>query len=183
MIKLCTLGNIRLIGEPLKQKMVPVKLACHIVLELLGTDPEVCPKEESVEAICHFFNTIEKHLDEGPNSKQINDFYFRLLKELSNNQQLAPRMRFMVRDVIYSRLNNWIPRREEVKAKIIPQIHTEAEKNMGLCRGSTTNIRNSSALAAGAPRSLSQVGLNRLGTSGMMPGMPRNSMMYGMPGW
>ncbi|GJT00467.1 reverse transcriptase domain-containing protein [Tanacetum coccineum] len=34
-IKLRTLGNIHLIGEPLKQKMVPVKLAYHIVLVCL----------------------------------------------------------------------------------------------------------------------------------------------------
>ncbi|GKB92818.1 eukaryotic translation initiation factor-like protein, partial [Tanacetum coccineum] len=69
-IKLRTLRNIHLIGEPLKQKMVPVKLAYHIVLELLGTDPEVCTKEESVEAICHLFNTIGKHLDEGVTTRE-----------------------------------------------------------------------------------------------------------------
>ena len=82
--------------------------------ELLGTDGKVCPEEENVEAICHFFNTIGKQLDEEPKSKRINDLYFSRLKELSNNQQLAPRMRFMVRDVIDLRSNNWIPRREEV---------------------------------------------------------------------
>ncbi|PWA96175.1 MIF4G domain-containing protein / MA3 domain-containing protein [Artemisia annua] len=149
--------------------------------ELLGTDGKVCPEEENVEAICHFFNTIGKQLDEGPKSKRINDLYFSRLKELSNNQQLAPRMRFMVRDVIDLRSNNWIPRREEVKAKTITEIHTEAEKNMGLRRGSTASIRNSRALAAGAPGSLSPVGLNRPGTGGMMPGMPGNRMMPGAP--
>ncbi|GJU35923.1 hypothetical protein Tco_1184277 [Tanacetum coccineum] len=50
---------------------------------------------------------------------------------------------------------------------------------MGLCHGSTINIRNSSALAAGAPRSLSQVGLK---TCGMMPKMLGNYMMSGIPG-
>ncbi|GJV68324.1 ERBB-3 binding protein 1 [Tanacetum coccineum] len=45
---------------------------------------------------------------------------------------------------------------------------------MGLCRGATTSIRNSSALDAGAPRSLSQVGLK---TYGMMLGMSGNCMM------
>lgn len=87
---------------------------CYVKQELLGADNRTCPAEENVEAICHFFNTIGKQLDESPKSRRINDLYFSRLKELTTNPQLAPRLRFMVRDVIELRANNWVPRREEV---------------------------------------------------------------------
>ena len=82
--------------------------------ELLGTDNKVCPEEENVEAICQFFTTIGKQLDESPKARRINDFYFNRMKELSTNPQLDQRMRFMVRNVLDMRANNWVPRREEV---------------------------------------------------------------------
>ena len=86
----------------------------YVKQELLGSDNKVCPAEENVEAICHFFSTIGKQLDEKPKSRSINDMYFNRMKELTTNPQLAPRLRFMVRDVIDLRSKNWVPRREEV---------------------------------------------------------------------
>lgn len=69
-----------------------------------------------------FFNTIGKQLDKIPKSRLINDLYFSRLKELSTNAQLAPRLRFMVRDVIDLRANNWVPRREEVTCHTLPNL-------------------------------------------------------------
>ena len=82
--------------------------------ELLGHDNEAFPAEEDVEALSQLFITIGKQLDESPKSRGINDTYFVRLKELTMHPKLAPRLRFMVGNVIDLRANNWVPRREEV---------------------------------------------------------------------
>lgn len=75
-----------------------------------------------MEAICQLFNTIGKQLDESPKSRRFNDAYFNRLKELTRNPQLAPRLRFVVRDVLDLRVNSWIPRREEVRFTWYPSL-------------------------------------------------------------
>lgn len=85
----------------------------------MGHDDKTCPAEENVEAICQFFNTIGKQLDESPKSRRFNDVYFNRLKELTTNPQLPSRLRFMVRNILDLRANNWIPRREEVNSSTL----------------------------------------------------------------
>ncbi|KAF3670787.1 Eukaryotic translation initiation factor isoform 4G-1 [Capsicum annuum] len=140
--KLRNLGNIKLIGELFNIRMVTESIVRRIVQELLEQDPKSCPEEEKVEAICQFFNIIGKQLDENNNSRNVNDVYFNRLKQLSTNPQLVPRLRFMVRDVMDLRSNNWVPRREEVKAKSIAEFHSKAQKTLSSRPGASARMRN-----------------------------------------
>lgn len=181
LLKLRTLGNIKLIGELFKQKMIPEKIVHHCIHSLLGTDTKNPPAEENVEALCQLLYTVGKQLDESAKSKNAIDSYLMRLKELATNSRLPPRIRFMVRDTVDLRTHKWVPRRAEVKAKKINEIHAEAEQTLGL-RPGVTGLRNGrgSPGVMGMPGIGNNFALSRPGS--MMPGMPGLLPVSKMPG-
>eukprot|EP00250_Pteridium_aquilinum_P011831 c20336_g1_i2 orf=506-3106(+) len=172
LVKLRTLGNIRLIGELFKQKMIPEKIAHYCIQRLLGSDPKTPPAEENVEALCQLLATVGKELEESNKSTRPLELYFSHLKEYSASSRLPSRIRFLILNTIDLRANKWVPRREEVKAKTLNEIHAEAEKTLGL-RPGITGMRN----GWGAP---GVMGLPGMGNN--FPQVRPGNMMPGMPG-
>lgn len=131
MLKRRFLGNIQLIGELMKQRIMVERIVHHVVQDLLGpADSKFQPNEENVEALCQLLITVGKQFDESPTSRCKNDVYFRQLNDMSTSMQLAPLLRFMIRDLLDLRANNWVARPEEVKAKNIPEKYSESQ-NLG----------------------------------------------------
>ena len=71
-------------------------------------------------------------MDESPRAKQYLARYFLRLQELSKDPKVSSRIRFAIKDVIDLKNSLWIPRREEMKAKKISEVHAEARKSLGL---------------------------------------------------
>lgn len=179
LVKLRTLGNIRFIGELFKQKMIPEKIVHHCIQMLLGFDPKTPPAEENMEALCQLLATVGKQLEESNKFPKVLDLYFSQLKDYSTSSCLPSRIKFMILNSIDLRANKWVPRREEVKAKTLHEIHAEAEKTLGL-RPGVMSMRN----GWGGPGVMGMPGIGnhlaqvRLGS--MMPGMPGLLPIAGM---
>eukprot|EP01114_Cavostelium_apophysatum_P005287 TRINITY_DN1608_c0_g1_i4.p1 TRINITY_DN1608_c0_g1~~TRINITY_DN1608_c0_g1_i4.p1 ORF type:complete len:792 (+),score=237.94 TRINITY_DN1608_c0_g1_i4:374-2749(+) len=118
------LGNIKFIGELYKQKMLPEKIM-HFCIESQLKELED-PVEDDIESLCKLIVTVGKILDtqESGGAAKV-DTYFARLSILSNNMKLSSRIRFMARDVIDLRNNNWVPRRKENEAKTLAAARAE----------------------------------------------------------
>ncbi|XP_043725405.1 eukaryotic translation initiation factor 4G-like isoform X2 [Telopea speciosissima] len=138
------LGNIRLIGELYKKKMLTERIMHECIKKLLGQDSQYQnPDEEDVEALCKLMSTIGEIIDH-PKAKEHMDAYFEMMMKLSNNMKLSSRVRFMLKDAIDLRKNKWQQRRKVEGPKKIEEVHRDAAQERQaqtsrLARGSGIN--------------------------------------------
>lgn len=117
------LGNIRLIGELYKKRMLTERIMHECIKKLLGQYQD--PDEEDIEALCKLMSTIGEMIDH-PKAKEHMDAYFERMKLLSNNMNLSSRVRFMLRDAIDLRKNKWQQKRKVEGPKKIEEVHRDA---------------------------------------------------------
>ncbi|KQJ83878.2 eukaryotic translation initiation factor 4G isoform X1 [Brachypodium distachyon] len=149
------LGNIRLIGELYKKKMLTERIMHECIKKLLGEYQH--PDEEDLEALCKLMSTIGEMIDHA-RAKGFMDLYFDIIQKLSANSKLSSRIRFMLEDVIDLRNNKWRQRRKVEGPKKIDEVRRDAVKKMGQSTrlGSSPNYNSSatsisSALRPGPP--------------------------------
>ncbi|KAI3511288.1 hypothetical protein L1887_18437 [Cichorium endivia] len=121
------LGNIRLIGEIYKKKMLTERIMHECIKKLLGQyhNQNHNPDEENIESLCKLMSTIGVMIDH-QRAKEHIDVYFDTMLRLSNNMKLSSRVRFMLKDVIDLRKNKWQQRRKVEGPKKIEEVHRDA---------------------------------------------------------
>ncbi|KAG5886033.1 hypothetical protein JTB14_000013 [Gonioctena quinquepunctata] len=105
------LGNIKFIGELGKLEILSESILHRCIKELLvrrGDDPS-----EDLECLCQILRTCGRILDTDKGKNLMNQ-YFERMKMLAENQDLQPRIRFMLKDVIDLRHDGWVPRKATV---------------------------------------------------------------------
>ncbi|XP_010269861.1 PREDICTED: eukaryotic translation initiation factor 4G-like isoform X3 [Nelumbo nucifera] len=117
------LGNIRLIGELYKKRMLTERIMHECIQKLLGQHQN--PDEEDVEALCKLMSTIGEMIDHAK-AKEHMDAYFDMMTQLSTNMKLSSRVRFMLKDAIDLRKNKWQQRRKVEGPKKIEEVHRDA---------------------------------------------------------
>ncbi|KAF9405792.1 hypothetical protein BGZ94_003379, partial [Podila epigama] len=119
------LGLIHFIGELFKLSMLTEKIMHECVKKLLANVKE--PEEEETEGLCKLMTTVGLQLDR-PEAKNHMDIYFARMTELTKNNKLPSRIRFMLQDVIDLRASKWVNRRAASGPKTIAAIHEEAAR-------------------------------------------------------
>ncbi|XP_057499098.1 eukaryotic translation initiation factor 4G-like isoform X1 [Actinidia eriantha] len=175
------LGNIRLIGELYKKRMLTERIMHECIQKLLGQDQN--PDEENIEALCKLMSTIGEMIDHSK-AKEHMDAYFGTMANLSNNMKLSSRVRFMLKDSIDLRKNKWQQRRKVEGPKKIEEVHRDAAQERQvqagrLARGPSINssVRNRQTMDFGARGSSMLPSPNA--QMGSLRGLPAQLRGYG----
>lgn len=128
------LGNIKFIGELGKLEMLHDSIIHRCCEQLLvGRKKQPIPDQaEDLECLVHLMRTCGRLLD-NPKSKPLMDQYFVRLKQVTENEQMPTRVRFLVQDIMDMRRNKWHARRIAGKQsegpKTIQQVREDAYRD------------------------------------------------------
>ena len=118
-------GNMDFVGSLYKrQGLLPEKVVKMCFLNLL-TNP---PDSTNLEAFCKLMTSAGAKFDTPKNEQTMLDI-FKRLDDLAFCNDLEPRIRFMIRDVMDLRKNKWEHRRKREVAKTIDEVHKDIEKD------------------------------------------------------
>lgn len=126
------LGNVKFIGELHKLDMLSKNVLHQCIMELLdkktkrtASKEEMC---EDMECLAQLLKTCGKNLD-SEQGKELMIQYFDTLERRSKSSDYPPRIRFMLKDVIELRENNWVPRKVGTTEGPVPikQIRSDDE--------------------------------------------------------
>lgn len=129
-----SLGNIKLIGELYKLNMLKANIMVQCIDGLLRD-----ADDESLECLCALFRTIGEQIEteaknhQKSNYTQVLDSFFNKMETIAEQKNpevkgTSARVRFMLRDIIDMRRNNWKARRDENLPKTIEEIHQDMQK-------------------------------------------------------
>nr|GMC87253.1 eukaryotic translation initiation factor 4G-like isoform X2 [Ipomoea batatas] len=99
-------GNIKLIGELYKKRMLTERIMHQCIKKLLGGQYDENPDEEDVETLCHLMHIVGETIDH-PKAKEHMDFYFETLSKLIDHPTLSSRLKEMLVHLVDLRENKW----------------------------------------------------------------------------
>ncbi|KAI8440643.1 hypothetical protein MSG28_001853, partial [Choristoneura fumiferana] len=102
------LGNIKFIGELGKLEILAESILHRCIQNLLARRA-AADHHEDLECLAQLVRTCGRVLD-SERGRGLMDQYFARIETLSQSRELAPRIRFMLRDVVELRRGGWTPR-------------------------------------------------------------------------
>ncbi|MDP2436198.1 MAG: hypothetical protein Q8P67_10680, partial [archaeon] len=129
-LRMLSLGNSKFIGELYKLGMLPASIMHQCIRRLTIADSEEPPPEENLETLSKLVTTVGKLLEADTRNQYPQDFasYFAQIETLSRDLRISSRIRFMLRDLIDLRRNEWVPRRAAEGPTTIAEVHRTAKQ-------------------------------------------------------
>ena len=104
-LKRRTLGNIAFIGHLYKNSLLNEKIIHSCIQELLSDIKNI--EEEEIECCCQLFKTVGATIDQ-PAAKDLVSRYIGRLEKIINENDVSPRIKFLIMDLLDLRQANWV---------------------------------------------------------------------------